>query len=208
MHKLHPTQRFLVRFAVLTLALGFVTAAVADTIYLKNGRMIRTSTVRVEGDQIHFIQYGGKVSLPMSLVDRIVEDANTEPAATPPPAVPVADPAATPDPNAPADPEEDVPEEQTREFWQDRVRANEAEKEQVRLQIEDLRRTERAFLFSHRSTAETRASIEAAEARLDELDQETSDLQADARTQGVPPGWLRLAPGGGGGPGGPGGSGG
>ena len=69
-----------------------------------------------------------------------------------------------------------------------------AEGAEVDLQIEDLRRTERAFLFSKRSTAETRQKIEAAQLRLTELDQEMTDLRAEARRLNIPPGWLRLDP--------------
>jgi len=65
------------------------------------------------------------------------------------------------------------------------------------LEIESLRRTERAFLFSQRSTADTRAQIVAAEVRLTELDQEMTDLQTEARRLGIPSGWLRLDPSGG-----------
>lgn len=204
MLKPHPTQRFVLTFVVAALSLSVATAALADTIYLKNGRQIRSSHVRIEGDKVYFIQYGGEVALPMSLVDRIEEDANVEPPPSPPRATPVEGTA--PAEGAPAagggaegaeGAEGETPIEQTQEYWQDRVRAIEAEKEQVRLNIEDLRRTERAFLFSHRSTAETRQQIEAAEARLVELDQEMVELQAEARRAGVPAGWLRLPPGGG-----------
>lgn len=198
MLKPHPTQRFVLTFVVAALALSFATAVVADTIYLKNGRTIRSSEVRVEGDKVFFVQYGGEVALPMSIVDHIEEDANVEPPSSPPSAMPAADPAAG-DPEATAaGPEGDVPFEETQEYWQDKVRSIEAEKEQTRLTIEDLRRTERAFLFSHRSTADTRAAIEAAEGRLVELDQEMTDLQAQARQAGIPAGWLRLPTGGGG----------
>jgi len=212
MLKPHPTQRFVLTFVVAALALSFATAAVADTIYLKNGRQIRSSQVRVEGDRVLFIQYGGEVALPMSIVDRIEQDANVGPAGSPPPPPEATQPDENPDQPATTG-EAETPPEQTREYWQDQVRSIEAEREQVNLQIEDLRRQERAFLFSHRSTAETRQAIEAAQARLTELDQEMTDLQAEARRQGVPAGWLRVVPAGGGGGeggtgGGPGGSGG
>jgi uncharacterized membrane protein YgcG len=208
MLKPHPTQRFVLTFVVAALALSFATAAVADTIYLKNGRQIRSSQVRIEGDRVLFIQYGGEVALPMSIVDRIEQDASVGPSATPPPPPEATQPEENPDQPAAGDEGADVPPEQTRDYWQEQVRSIEAEREQVNLQIEDLRRQERAFLFSHRSTAETRQSIEAAQQRLTELDQEMTDLQNEARRQGVPPGWLRLEPGGGEGGGGEGGSGG
>lgn len=193
----HSIRRFVLVAVAAALALSFAAPAVADTIYLKNGREIRSSQVRVEGDRVFFIQYGGEVVLPMSLIDRIVVDARVEPEATTttPPPPPAAESAADPA----ADPEGAVAPVDTKAFWQDRVRTIETEKVQVQLRIEDLRRTERAFLFSKRSTAETRQSIDDAQARLAELDQEMTDLQTEARRAGVPAGWLRLPAGGGGG---------
>ena len=171
----------------------------ADTIYMKNGRTIRSSQVRIEGDRVIFLQYGGEVSVPLSMVDRIVEDAAVEPEGTPPPPPPppptADDPEADPDPDSDA---EETPPQQTRDYWQSAVGTIVAARELVDLEIEGLKRTERAFLFSHRSTAETRAQIDAAELRLTELDQEMSDLQAEARALGIAPGWLRLDPSGGG----------
>jgi len=181
----------------MALTLVFATAATADTIYLKSGRSIRTSHVRVEGDRVYFVQYGGEVSVPLSVVDRIVEDARVEPDGSPAPATPPATGDAAATPAASADGEGEAAEQQTQRYWQDRVRTIEAEKEQVALQIEDFKRTERAFLFSQRSTAETRQKIAAAEQRLTELDQEAADLQTEARRLGVPAGWLRLPPRGG-----------
>ena len=196
MLKSHATQRLALSVLVAALTLALANVAIADTIYMKNGRAIRSSHVRVEGDRVIFMQYGGEVSVPLSMVDRIVEDANVEPEGTPPPPPPTADdPAADPEP----DPDEEVilP-ERTRDYWQEKVSAIAAEREQVELQIEDLKRTERAFLFSHRSTADTRAQIDVAEARLVALDEETSALQTEARRLDIPPGWLRLDPSGGG----------
>jgi hypothetical protein len=183
-------------FMVAIVALWVAGTATADTIYLKNGRVIQSSLVRVEGDRVIFVQYAGEVSIPLSQVERIVEDATVEPAATtttPPPAD-EAEEAAAADAEAEA-----VPEEQTRDYWQGRVRSIAAERVQVELQIEDLRRTERAFLFSHRSTADTRQAIEDAQARLTELDEEMSALETEARRLEIPPGWLRIDPVGGGG---------
>ena len=195
MLKPHAGQRLALTFVVATVALLVAGAATADTIYLKNGRVIQSSLVRVVGDRVIFVQYAGEVSIPLSVVDRIVEDASVEPAGTPPLAQPVADEAE----EAAAAEAEDAPEEQTRDYWQEQVRSIAAERVQVELQIEDLRRTERAFLFSHRSTAETRQAIEDAQARLAELDEEMSALEGEARRLQVPPGWLRIDPAGGGG---------
>lgn len=196
MLKPYSIQRFVLIAVAAALALSFAAPAFADTIYLKNGRQITSSQVRVEGDRVLFIQYGGEVALPMSLVDRIVLDARVEPEAAPPPPPPAADSAA--DSADPADPEGTVAPIDTEAFWQDRIRALQTEKAQVELRIEDLRRTERAFLFSKRSTAETRQSLDDAQERLAELDQEMTELHTEARRAGIPPGWLRLPPGEGG----------
>lgn len=196
MSKLHSIQRVGLVAVAAALALSFAVPTAADTIYLKNGRKIRSSEVRVEGDRVFFVQYGGEVVLSMSLVDRIVVDTSVEPEATPPPP-PVVVSGAGPDDPAAADPGGDVAPDQTQDYWQDRIRTIETERAQVELQIEDLRRTERAFLFSKRSTAETREHIDESQARLVELDKEMTDLQSEARRAGVPAGWLRLSGGGG-----------
>lgn len=176
---------------VVAFVFGLAASASADTIYLKNGRVIRTSSVRIEGDQVFFIQYAGEVSIPLALVDRIVEDARVEPEGAPPAAV-----AASLDAGvaAPAPELEDVPPEQTREYWQERVRAIATERADTETLIEDLRRTERAFLFSKRSTADTRRQIEDQEATLAGLDEELDTLRTEARRLQVPAGWLRLTP--------------
>lgn len=52
--------------------------AAADTIYLANGRVIHTESVRVDGDRVIFRQFGGEVSIPLTAVVRIVEDDTME----------------------------------------------------------------------------------------------------------------------------------
>ena len=77
--------------ALLT-AIGLIAAdgVVADTIYLVNGRVIHTESVRIEGGNVIFRQYGGSVSIPRASVLRIERDATS----SPPPrrAQPAADP--------------------------------------------------------------------------------------------------------------------
>ena len=197
MHKLHAGYRIALTLLAVTFVLGLAASASADTIYLKNGRVIRSSSVRVEGDRVIFVQYAGEVSIPLVLVDRIVQDASVEPEGAPPPPVAVAD--TNPDDEGldpEAEPEDGLP-EQTRQYWQDRVRAIEAETAEVEVRIEDLRRTERAFLFSSRSTADTRREIEDQQANLTRFAQEMDDLRAEARRMQIPAGWLRLTPAGG-----------
>lgn len=193
MLKPHGIQGLVLSVVTAALTLALANVAMADTIYMKNGRSIRSSQVRIEGDQVIFLQYGGEVSIPMSMVDRIVQDENVEPEGAPPPPPAAADDTQV-GPATDPEEEETPPEQTTRDYWQGKVGAITAEREEVELQIEDLRRTERAFLFSHRSTAETRTQIVAAQARLAELEQEVTDLQAEARRLNVPPGWLRLDP--------------
>lgn len=179
-------------------ALGLAAAAAADTIYLKNGRVIRTSNVRVEGDKVYFRQYAGTVVIPMTIVDRIEQDEMSGPEASPAagPAGQAADAedAGSDEVDGPGDAEgdEETPPEQTREYWQERVRAIIAERQTTEETLERLRREERAFLFSQRSTADTRRQIEEAQQRLEELDQEMEQLRSEARQEGVPPGWLRV----------------
>jgi len=185
--------------------LAFATSAVADTIYLKNGRVIHTGNTRVEGDTVIFTQFGGEVTIPMSEVDRIEEDTMTEPepiAVSEPPAPSnpstERDPAVDPDdPNAPrpSDPNAPLSDDDARmqrEYWQETLSATEAEREQLNTRLDELRREERAFLFSRRSTADTRRRIEETNTRLEELDQEEADVRAEARRLGIPPGWLRV----------------
>jgi len=53
----------------------------ADSIYLKNGRVIRTSSARVEGDQVLFLQHGAEQSIPLAIVDRVEKDDRQGPQA-------------------------------------------------------------------------------------------------------------------------------
>jgi len=180
--------------------LALATGAVADTIYLKNGRVIHTSDSRIEGENVIFTQFGGEVSIPMAAVDRIEEDDLREPEpisasqpARPDPAVDPDDPNAQDpavDPDDPNAPNADDP-RMEREYWEEKLNTISAEREEVNTRLVELRHEERAFLFSRRSTADTRRRIEEANTRLEELDQEESDLRDEARRLGVPPGWLR-----------------
>lgn len=194
--------------------LALTGSAVADTIYLKNGRTIHTERARVEGDWVVFEQFGSEVRIPVSIVDRVEQDERGGPEPTP-----TSPPEAMPEPgeeeaeagDAEADEgeaetdegqaeadgedgeaEEEPAPEETRAYWQDRVRAILEERAELEERLQELRREERAFLFSHRSTAETRRQIEDVQERQRELDAEMEELRREARRQGVPPGWLRV----------------
>ena len=185
----------------LLLALVGSGVAAADTIYLKNGRVIRTEKAVVDGGRVMFTQYGHRVAIPLTEVERIVDDeyADPEPLPARPPVTPsgqagvapTAPATGTPPPTAPAAVEEPDPEE-TKEYWQDRVRAIYAQTEAAELELQALRREERAFLFSHRSTAPARRKIEDVQARLAELAQAIPRLRQEARRKGIAPGWLRV----------------
>ncbi len=193
-------HRLFAAFLGLSLAVVPWGAAGADSIYLKNGRVIHTASASVEDERVVFLQYGHPVAMPMSEVDRIEENDLAGPDASAPrePAAPsrnavtssLSAPASSTGAPAPANPEE------TKEYWQDRVRAIDARKVSLDLELKQLRRVERAFLFSHRSTADTRRQIEAVEARIDANERAMPELRREARRKGIPPGWLRLPSGG------------
>lgn len=180
-------------------------AAVADTVYLKNGRTISATQVVVLEEEGRVILYQGpnRVEIPLAIVERIVEDERESELLEPSPVQPAAPEAETP-PAEGAEGEEgaageeaegeEVPPQETRAYWQDAVRAIEDERAELQDALEALRREERAFLFSHRSTAETKAKIEAVQTRLAELDVAMEELRREARRLQVPPGWLRLDP--------------
>ncbi len=66
-------QTILIAALVLcTTALAFPAAA--DSIYLKNGRVIHSIEVRVEGDRVLFLQYGSLQTIPLTLVDRVEQN--------------------------------------------------------------------------------------------------------------------------------------
>jgi tetratricopeptide (TPR) repeat protein len=61
-------------FAVLCLASAIPGNLSADTIYLKNGRKITASHVITENGQVSYETSAGRLSFPLSIVDRVVHD--------------------------------------------------------------------------------------------------------------------------------------
>lgn len=161
---------------VALLTLGHPSLAAADSIYLKNGRVIRTPRTEVVGDKLVFLQYGAEITIPMDLVDRIelddqIEEAPSPPRQPSPQGSESADGTEVDAENSAEDgaegsEEDEGPAEDTRAFWRGRVEEIAAERAGLQEQIVEYRREERAFLFSHRSTAETRVKIEAAQQRI------------------------------------------
>jgi len=160
------SRRHLVLFATVALVAVSSGAVQADTIYLKNGRKIRTPEARQVGDKVEFTQFGQRVSIPASLVLRIEEDDQAEEPVALPPVVPrpPADAAAPTDDGdaeaAPVDGEEiqegELPPEENPDYWRERIQGINLEKEEIAEKIVRLRQEERAFLFSFRSTAQQR----------------------------------------------------
>ena len=70
---------------LLALCFLFSSGAGADSIYLKNGRVIHCEWTRVEGDYLVFGQYGGEAKIPLHAVERVEEDSETEPEPEPTP---------------------------------------------------------------------------------------------------------------------------
>jgi hypothetical protein len=85
-------ERLPIAVTALLIVMGLLAAdeAGADTIYLANGRVIHTESVRIEDGNVIFRQYGSTVSIPQASVLRIERDATTSPPARRP--EPTADP--------------------------------------------------------------------------------------------------------------------
>ena len=194
---------------VLALIVG-CALAVADTVYLKNGRVLWTSTTRQEGGRLFIEQYGQEIAIPMHLVERVVLDEENGPTPLPSgafaPATVDEEPAGEGDEEsasetsvestpAAGDTESEIEAEDTNtpEYWRQRVEAVRSEEALLRSSLEELRREERAFLFSHRSTATSKDRISEVEDRLEALRQEMRDLRVEARRAGIPAGWLRVS---------------
>ncbi len=73
---MRASRTILVIVAAVTVSLAPNLAgnASGDSIYLKNGRVIRSDDVKVDGARLVFYQHGAYQAIPMSLVDRIEAD--------------------------------------------------------------------------------------------------------------------------------------
>jgi hypothetical protein len=65
------------------LALAVPVSASADSIYLKNGRVIRVAEARIDGDRVVFHLHGGEQAIPLALVERVEDDEWRGPGAPP-----------------------------------------------------------------------------------------------------------------------------
>ncbi len=201
--------------ALALLVCGLAADAEADTVYMKNGRIIHSSAVRVEGDRVFVRLYQGEVAFPLDKVERIVEDdevetsstrpsgAGTEPTAGDPEAGVVdADAAAGDDPaaasgtpdtaagGAPAagDPAADPqgpPEPAPEETRQ--YWQNRIIPLNQQLERMD---AELASLRS-RTGADVQAQVGRIEAQRERVQSQLDEIFREGRRLGVPPGWLR-----------------
>src|SRR4029077_6269828 len=69
-----PAVRPLRFIAVVCLITAIPAGVFADTIYLKNGRKIIASHVFQEDGQVSYETSAGRLSFPLSIVDRVVHD--------------------------------------------------------------------------------------------------------------------------------------
>lgn len=187
--------------AVAVFASLVAAPAGADTIYMKNGRVITSSIVRIEGDSVYVRLLGGAVRFPLSLVDRIVEDDAVE---QPSRMVPVREPAPDPndqgepaqgDPDAPSDPAaqgdpaagadaedpEPAPEE-TREYWQNRLAPLNRDLARMDRELQSLR---------SQTSADAEEKTRRLETARGRVQAQVDTILREARRLGVPPGWLR-----------------
>ena len=77
------------------LAAFIATGATADTVYLRNGRVIHAETTEVVDGNLVLSQYGGTVSIPLAAVDRVEKDDTSERRTREPASAAGAEPAAT-----------------------------------------------------------------------------------------------------------------
>ncbi len=166
--------------AIAALLLFTPVAATADSIYLRSGTVIRTDWVTVENGRVVFEQYGGRVSIPLDLVERVVADEFAGPSGS----VPVT--AVSPAAQAPASPE--LPRGQqpssnrpdraaTRAERGARESARREREREIRAEMENLEawralldRAHRAFFVAHMSTTDVKRKIRETADRLAELE--------------------------------------
>lgn len=78
-------RRLLIGGLVVTTCLSLVIpgGARADSVYLENGRVIRTEHAELVGDKVVLLQYGARQSIPRDRVARVVRDERRGPRSTP-----------------------------------------------------------------------------------------------------------------------------
>jgi len=196
----------------LALLAGGAMGAGADTIHLKNGRVIHSATVRVEGDRVEFRQYGGWVVIPRSIVDRIEENERGSPVADRPGTATTGgegpagagEQAAEGEEGAGQEGQErqegqeaeegqageegqqddEPPPEETRAYWRNRLEPWFQQMDRLEAELERYRPLAA-------TSPDAAARVEDLEEQLGRVESRVESIQTEARRQGVPPGWVR-----------------
>jgi hypothetical protein len=203
---------------VLLVVCGALAKSVrADTVYLKNGRVIHSSIVRVEDDRVVVKQYEGLVAFPRELVDHVEENDRVEPGGfvPPQPEAPFeeeqagtsaegdqADEGATPEEGAAPDEgaaqsdegqagdeeaaQADAPEDPRRDeaYWQSRLQP-------IFSQMDRAEGERREYETLAQTSAEAQRQLDRIDRQLADLERQAEAIRSEARSLGVPPGWLR-----------------
>lgn len=170
----------------------------ADTIYLKNGRVIKTPFAEIVGNKVRFIVGGGEVMFPLSIVEKIEQDYFAFPekkattAAQPPPALP--EEGISPIPEEGVNPVGigDNPEAQKKqaEYWvKRRQQLNEAIQKAER-ELSEARRRLRTTV-DPRNRRQVRQQIEQFQKDIEKYRNELNNLGTQAKKHGILPGELR-----------------
>lgn len=204
--------------AILVACLAIATAATADTVYLKNGRVIHSSLVIVEAERVVVRQYDGMVAFPIEIVDRIEQNDRVEPGGFVPPqpelpeGLPAADlEAADPeaaDPEAAVDPEtgqalppdQAPPPDQAQQAdpatqpEEDPRRTREYWQNRLQPLFQQIDRAEReadSYRDKARTSAEAQRQLDRIEAHISDLNRQIDAIRTEARRYNIPAGWLR-----------------
>jgi len=198
--------------AMLVVSATLVRTASADSVYLKNGRTIHSSIVRVEGDRVVVKQYSGFIAFPLDLVERVEENDRVERGGYVPPRpepefdevlegdAPAEGDAATEgdtpaegaaqteagqaadEPDAQPDPPEDPRRDQA--YWQGRLRP-------IFTQMDRAESERREYVQLAQTSAEAQRQLDRLDRHLADLERQAEAIRGEARRLNVPAGWLR-----------------
>lgn len=203
--------------ALVVACVALAKPALADSVYLKNGRVLHSSIVRIEDDRVVVKQYDGFVAFPRDLVDYVEENNRVEPGGyVPPPSeVPFEETeegtptegdaaagdeaveGATPEEGA-VPPEEgqaaDDPEAQPDPPEEDPRRDRAYWQGRLRPIFAELDRAERErrrYAELAQGSAEARRQLDRIDRAIADLERQAEAIRSEATRLGVPPGWLR-----------------
>jgi hypothetical protein len=172
-----------------------------DTIYLRNGEKIQTSYAEVKGNQVIFSKFGGRISLPMTLVDRIESDSYAEPAKSTEaaPASTTVRTSSTPS-SSPSTRSGDQDSAQRRiemqkknaQYWVKRKQELTKQLNEAEQKLQAARANNLAMRYAGGAgLALSGQQIEALEREIAQLREQLDNLEDEARRYGIAPGVLR-----------------